>query len=219
MRTSQSDFPVAGESENRLASLSNSTNGKKHGVDLNCLETMKNFLRAVSVESLKRARFMLKSNQGTMSVGTSRETLSGISNHWFEATSKKLLDGSFKYSNRRRVLIDKPDGGERPLTIANPRIKVIERALPNPVEPIFEGLYQWEDISKKEYDQRKGVAQGSILSSFLFNIYLHEFDKKIASIQKTTYATHQFHESAIYGNIEAEKAYRKIFRNFVCICW
>lgn len=91
-----------------------------------------------------------------MSVGTSRETLSGISNHWFEATSKKLLDGSFKYPNRRRVFIDKPDGGERPLTIANPRIKVIERALLNAVEPIFEGLHQWKKISKKEYDQRKG---------------------------------------------------------------
>jgi hypothetical protein len=58
--------------------------------------------------------------------------------------------------NRKRVLIDKPDGVERPLTIANPRIKVIERALLNAVEPIFEGLHQWKKISKKEYDQRKG---------------------------------------------------------------
>jgi len=338
MRTSHSYFPVAGEtrkyfstlsgeSENGSASLSNSTNGEEHEVDLNWFRNdEKLFERAVSVESLKRAWFMLKSNQGMMSVGTSRETLGGISNHWFEATSKKLLDGSFKYPNRRRVLIAKPDGGERPLTIANPRIKVIERALLNAVEPIFEGLHQWKKISKKEYDQRKGskdeknfrvikfkkntyeardtihptifsphsygfrpqksahqalhvikhwrtnssffidydvskafdnvnrkrlknlfnkqvrdvrfwmeiskilnsgvilelkllferkgVAQGSILSPFLFNIYLHELDKKIASIQKTTYDTHQSHESATYGNIEAEKAYRKISRDF-----
>jgi len=106
-RETYSDFPVAGESENGSASLSNSTNGKKHGVDLNWFRNdEKLFERAVSVESLKKAWFMLKSNQSTMSVGTSRGTLSGISNHWFEAKSKKLLDGSFKYPpNRRRVLI------------------------------------------------------------------------------------------------------------------
>jgi retron-type reverse transcriptase len=338
MRTSHSYFTVAGEtrkyfstlsgeSENGSASLSNNTNDKEHGIDLTWFRNdEKLFERAVSVESLKRAWFMLKSNQGMMTVGTSRETLSGINNHWFEATSKKLLDGSFKYPNRRRVLIDKPDGGERPLTIANPRIKVIERALLNAVEPIFEGLHQWEKISKKEYDQRngskdkknfrvikskkniyeakktihptifsphsygfrpqksahqalhvikhwrtntsffidydvskafdnvnrkrlknlfnkqvrdvrfwmeiskilnsgvilelkllferKGVAQGSIISPFLFNIYLHELDKKIASIQKITYDTQKSYESATYGNIEAEKAYRNISRDF-----
>jgi retron-type reverse transcriptase len=342
MRTSHSYFFVAGEtrkyfstssgeSENGSALLSNGTNDKEHKVDLNWFRNdEKLFERAVSVDSLKRAWFMLKSNQGMMTVGSSRETLSGISNHWFEATSKKLLDGSFKFPNRRRVLIDKPDGGERPLTIANPRIKVIERALLNAVEPIFEGLHQWEKISKKEFDQRKGskdeknfrvikskkkfkrntyeakdtihptifsphsygfrpqrsahqalhaikhwrtnssffidydvskafdnvnrkrlknlfnkqvrdirfwmeiskilnsgvilelkllferkgVAQGSILSPFLFNIYLHELDKKIASIQKITYDTHQSYESATYGNMEAEEAYRKISRDF-----
>ena len=341
IRTSHSYFSVAGEtrkyfstlsgeSENGSASLFNDTNDKEHKVDLNWFKNdEKLFERAVSVKSLKRAWFMLKSSQGMMSVGTSQETLSGISNHWFETTSKKLLDGSFKYPDRRRALINKPDGGERPLTIANPRIKVIERALLNAVEPIFEGLHQWKKISKKEYDLRKGsedeknfrvikfeklekniyeakdivlptifsshsygfrpqksahqalhavkywrtnssffidydvskafdnvnrkrlknlfnkqvldvrfwmeiskilnsgvilelefifehkgVAQGSTLSPFLFNIYLHELDKKIASIQKTTYDTHQSHESATYGNIEAEKAYRKISRDF-----
>ena len=341
MRTSHSYFPVAGEtrkyfstlsseSENESASLSSSTNDKEHGVDLTWFRNdEKLFERAVSVESLKRAWFMLKSNQSMMTVGISQETLSNISNQWFEATSKKLLDGSFKYSNRRRVLFDRSDSGEKPLIIANPRIKVIERALLNAVEPIFEGLHQWEKISKKEYDLRngskdrknfrvikskkfkkniyeakntihptifsphsygfrpqksahqalhvikhwrtnssffinydvskvfdnvnrkrlknlfnaqvrdirfwmeiskilnagvslelkllfecKGVAPGSIISPFLFNIYFHELDKKITSIQKSTYNTHQSYESATYGNMEAEKEYRKISRDF-----
>ena len=338
MRTSHSYFFVAGEirkyfstlsgeSKNGSASLFNSTSDKKHGVNLIWFRNDEKFFeRAVSVGSLKRAWSLLKSNQGMMTVSISRETLNGISDHWFEAASKKLLDGSFKYPNCRRVSIDKADGAERPLIIVNPRIKVIERALLNAVEPIFEGLYQWEKVSKKEYDQRKGpkdkknfrvikskkntyetkntihptifsphsygfrpqksahqalhvikhwrtnssffidydvskafdnvnrkrlknlfnkqvrdvrfwteiskilnsgvilelkllferqgVAHNSIISLLLFNIYLHELDKKIASIQKTTYDTQQSYKSATYGNIEAEKVYRKISRDF-----
>ena len=82
----------------------------------------------------------------------------------------------------------------------------------------------WMEISKilksgatlelKSLFERKGVVQGSILSPFLFNIYLHELDKKIASIQKITYDTHKSYESVVYGNVEAEKAYRKISRDF-----
>ena len=82
----------------------------------------------------------------------------------------------------------------------------------------------WTEISKilnsgvilelKLLFERQGVAHNSIISLLLFNIYLHELDKKIASIQKTTYDTQQSYKSATYGNIEAEKVYRKISRDF-----
>lgn len=286
------------------------------------------FEKAVSVDSLKRAWFTLKSKPNMSTKGVDNVTLSGISNTWFIKTSMKLLEGSFKYPNRRKVLIDKPNGGKRPITMANLRIKVIERALLNALEPQFEGYFSWETINKKKYlsetfkdtynsnykttitnnesfyfkkkvlcptvfyahnygsrpkksahqalknikhwrtnttflidydvskvfdnvnrkrlknlftkkikdprfwseiskilnsgaihdlqfiFEKKGIAQGSILSPFLFNIYMHELDEKVVSLQKLTYETHKSHESAAYGNKEAEINYRKIRRDF-----
>lgn len=319
----------SGELENGSASYFNNISEEEHKIDSDWFKNdRKLFERAVSVDALKRAWFMLKSKPGMMTVGTSQVTLNSISDSWFVTASRKLLEGSFKYPDRRRVLIDKLDGGKRPLTIANPRIKIIERALLNAVEPLFEGSFQWLEISKEDFESEnvssqhksnykvieisdksvyqkknfinptifsphsygfrpqksahqalkvikhwrtntsflidydvsktfdnvnrkrlknlfnkrvidarfwletskilnsgiilelellfegKGVGQGSVISPFLFNIYMHELDQKIASLQKITSETHKSHESATYGNKEAEMAYRKISRDF-----
>lgn len=316
-----------GELENGSASLHKNIEEEK--LNPNWFRNDKNlFERAVSVEALKRAWYMIKSKPGMLTKGTDDTTLNKLSESWFVTTNKKLLEGSFKYPTRRRVLIDKSSGGKRPLTIANPRIKIIERALLNALEPIFEGYYHWESIPEKEYNlvnstsldklnfrkvkspnkvlyqkkniinetifsphsygfrrgksahqalhevkhwrtntvffldydiskafdninrkrlknifnskvhdkrfwmeiskilnsgvileleqlfERKGVAQGSVLSPFLFNIYLNELDQKIITLQKKTRYTHKSHESVVYGNKEAELSYRKLSRDF-----
>jgi retron-type reverse transcriptase len=318
----------SGELENGSAFYSNNMN-EEYKVDLDWFKNdNKLFERAVSVDALKRAWFMLKSNPGMMTVGSSQVTLNNISDHWFITANRKLLEGSFKYPDRRRVLIDKPDSGKRPLIIANPRIKTIEKALLNAVEPLFEGYFQWVKISKKDFDsenagsqnkanyrvietsdksvyqkknfinptvfsphsygfrpqksahqalkvikhwrtntsffidcdvskafdnvnrkrlknlfnkrvidirfwleiskilnygvisefellfERKGVGLGSTISPFLFSVYMHELDKKIACLQKVTSETHKSHESATYRNKEAEMSYRKLSRDF-----
>lgn len=320
---------LSGELENGSASYFNNKSKENNKVDLNWFKNdEKLFERAVSMDALKRAWFMLKSEPGMMTVGTSQVTLNSLSDCWFSVTSRKLLEGSFKYPDRRRILVDKLDGEKRPLTIANPRIKIIERALLNAVEPLFEGYFQWLDISKEDFDsgnadsqdkanyrvikisdkpvyqkkkvinptvfsphsygfrpqksahqalkvikhwrtntsffidydvskafdnvnrkrlknlfnkrvrdarfwleiskilnsgviielerlfERKGIGQGSIISPFLFNVYMHELDQKIASLQKITSELHKSYESATYGNKEAEMAYRKLSRDF-----
>lgn len=78
-----------------------------------------------------------------MTRGATPETLDKIDESWFELTSEKLLQGNYKYPNRRRIHIPKPAGkeGTRLLTITNPRVKVIERALLDAIEPLFEGAW------------------------------------------------------------------------------
>nr|YP_009720770.1 putative LAGLIDADG DNA endonuclease [Ostreobium quekettii]QGQ61982.1 putative LAGLIDADG DNA endonuclease [Ostreobium quekettii] len=112
------------------------------------------FEEAVSVASLKKAWVQLRSNPGMMTQGVTPETLDKIDESWFEQTSKRLLQGNYKYPNRRRIYLPKPAGkiGKRPLTIAGPRVKIIERALLNVIEPFFEGAWTWEEVPKTEYD-------------------------------------------------------------------
>ena len=114
------------------------------------------FEEAVSVASLKKAWGWL-SHPGMMAQGATPETLDKIDESWFEQTSKKLLQANFKYPNRRCIYIPKPAGqvGQRPLTIANLRVKIIERALLNVIEPFFEGAWTWEEVPRMEYDSLK----------------------------------------------------------------
>ena len=321
-----------GEEDNESAVLDNTKNKFDNIINQKWITNDNTlFERAISVEALKRAWYNQRSVPGMMTKGSGDETLSGINDQWFITISKKLLEGSFKYPNRRRVLIDKPGNNTIPLTIINPRIKIIERALLNALEPQFEGLHKWVDIDESEYEankrkneeftlwyrksvakgknksifqkkhiiipkvfmlsnygprpnrsahealhrikhwktnttflidydvskafdnvnrkrlknlftsyikdarfwleiskmlnagislelqqifEKKGVAQGSILSPFLFNIYMHELDKKVADLQKLTSDVQKSYDSAAYGNLEAEHSYRKISRDF-----
>jgi len=111
------------------------------------------FYEAVSPEALMEAWVQLKSKPGTHTSGSDNETLQGISKRWFETVSEKLRKGTMKYPKARRIEIKKPLGkfGTRPLTINNPRIKVIERAFLNALEPHFEGILKWVSITECEY--------------------------------------------------------------------
>jgi hypothetical protein len=101
------------------------------------------FEKAVSTEKLLIAWTQLKSNSGMLSSVDSQETLHKINLKWFETTSKTLLRGDFQYPTRRRLWVSKFSKTElRPLIISNPRIKVIEKALLNSIEPFFEGAWE-----------------------------------------------------------------------------
>jgi retron-type reverse transcriptase len=64
-----------------------------------------------------------------MSKGYISETLDGIDKAWFEKISKEIGTGEFKFSPARRVDIPKPKGGTRPLSVGNPREKVVQEAM------------------------------------------------------------------------------------------
>lgn len=116
-----------------------------------------NFEKIVSPDNLKSAWYQLKSNPGMLTYGTSSETLNRLNESWFVTTSENLTKGKLEYPMRRRKNIPKPGLGKdtRPITIMNPRIKIIEKAFLNFLEPLFEGSWSWQEVSKEEYIKLK----------------------------------------------------------------
>lgn len=94
----------------------------------------------------------IKSNPSIIAPGVTDITLNKITKKWFYKVSRALLDGSFKYPTKRRISKPKYDTADKCFfTMINPRVKIIERAILNVLEPIFEGTWDWIFISKKEY--------------------------------------------------------------------
>lgn len=80
----------------------------------------------------------LKSNPGNMTPGVNPTTLDGISEVEIRKIINSLRDGTFKFSPGRRVYIPKANGGERPLTIASPRDKLVQECIRMILEAIYE---------------------------------------------------------------------------------
>lgn len=83
----------------------------------------------------------LKSKPGQMTPGINPETLDGMSLDVLKEISRKLRDESFQFSPGRRIQIPKPSGGERPLTIAPPRDKLVQEAMRMILEAVFEPTF------------------------------------------------------------------------------
>lgn len=94
-----------------------------------------------NVEILKAAYGEIKSNQGNMTPGVDGETLDGIDDEWFKKTVTELETGTFRWRPARRVEIPKPKGGTRPLSVASPRDKIVQKAIQMILEAIYESSF------------------------------------------------------------------------------
>jgi group II intron reverse transcriptase/maturase len=83
---------------------------------------------------------MIKGKPGNMTRGVTKETLDGISMDFFTKLSEALPKGKFNFTPTRRIMIPKGPGktGERPLSIANPREKIAQKAIALILETIYE---------------------------------------------------------------------------------
>lgn len=83
----------------------------------------------------------LKSKPGNMTPGITPDTLDGMSNEVLSDISNALRTEEFQFSPARRVKIPKKSGGERPLTIAPPKDKLVQEGMRMILESIFEPTF------------------------------------------------------------------------------
>ncbi len=106
-------------------------------------ERLKKLIHYVAdIKTLMLAYEQMKSKPGNMTRGTSKETLDGISLDYFKGISQLLLRGKFQFTPARRISITKPGKTEkRPLTIASPREKIVQKAMELVLHIIYEPTF------------------------------------------------------------------------------
>lgn len=138
-----------------------------------------------SLSNLRSAFVQVKRNRG--SAGVDRVTI-----RKFEASleenldrlSRSLREGSYRPQAIRRVWIDKPGSREkRPLGIPTVRDRVVQTALRNVLEPIFE-----KDFAARSYGfrPRRGAKDAlRTVSELLLSGYIHVVDADLKSYYDT----------------------------------
>src|SRR5215472_7246932 len=101
---------------------------------------------------LAHAYHQVKTNYGAPGVdGQTYEMIeAGDLEKWLEGIRKELRDKTYKPQPVRRVMIDKPGGGQRPLGIPAIKDRVAELAAVLVLEPIFEA-----DLQPEQYAYRQ----------------------------------------------------------------
>jgi len=120
------------------------SNGKYNGI-----------IRILDSKMLQTCYSLIKSNPGNMTPGTTDITLDGLNTEWFDKTAKVLIEGRFKFTPARQILIPKPNkpGQFRQILIANPREKIVQKALQVLLNTIFEPTF-----SKTSFGFRPGLS-------------------------------------------------------------
>lgn len=83
----------------------------------------------------------LKSKPGIMTPGIYPRTLDGLSSEFISSLITELKSESFSFSPGRRIMIDKASGGKRPLTIWDPREKLVQEVMRLVLEAIYEPIF------------------------------------------------------------------------------
>jgi group II intron reverse transcriptase/maturase len=83
----------------------------------------------------------LKSKPGNLTPGIIPETLDKFSMEWIDETIMLMKNEQFQFKPGRRVMIPKPNGGKRPLTVASPRDKIVQEVIRMILSAIFEPTF------------------------------------------------------------------------------
>jgi len=131
----RSNSEIRGSDENKLYPL---IDKKK----LERVEELVNIKMISNIKNLVTAYELIKSNPGNMTPGVDPATLDGVSMEYLRRVQTELKAGKFEFGAARRVQIPKPGKNEtRPLTIASPREKIVQKAIQLVLEPLFEPMF------------------------------------------------------------------------------
>lgn len=91
------------------------------------------------MKNLVTAYELIKSNPGNMTPGVDNDTLDGLTLSYLNRIQTQLRNGQFKFSPARRTQILKPGRHEkRPLAVASPREKIVQKAILLALERLYE---------------------------------------------------------------------------------
>lgn len=110
-------------------------------------------------ENLAEAFKQVKQNHGAPGVdGVTVEKYESELSENLELIQTELKTKTYTPSPVRRVMIDKPDGGKRPLGIPTVKDRVVQQAVVNKMNPIFD-----DGFHPSSYGYRKGRSQAQAI--------------------------------------------------------
>lgn len=108
--------------------------------------------KILSSENMRKAWKQVKRNKGAPGIdGITVDAFPEHMRHRWESVKAELLGGKYTPSAVRRVEIDKPDGGKRPLGIPNVLDRLVQQAIAQILGEIFDPLF-----SEHSYGFRPG---------------------------------------------------------------
>lgn len=165
----------AGSNATRGSEVKNTLDSKD--INIKVISNYKNLVTAYE---------LIKSNPGNMTPsGAKKETLDGMNQKYLEKVQAELRAGKYKFNPARRIQMPKPGKNEtRPLTIASPREKIVQKAILLILERVYEGNFL---ESSHGFRPAKGThtAMKQLESCFQSVRYIIEadFSKAFDSIQ------------------------------------
>jgi group II intron reverse transcriptase/maturase len=163
----------------------------------------------------------IKSNPGTQSFGGSfllkhnekPKTLDGITLDFFSKLSASILSGKFKFGPTRRIEISKPQGGSRPIGIADSTDKIVQKGIAIILECVSEhkfldcsfGFRRGRSCQDALFYIRKKVPSGLWAIegdiSKCFDSFEH---KRLASLIRKKYVSNQVFIDLIYKALKVK---------------